>query len=145
MKQTVTISSSRDLQQFKRDFVELIDVVRNADGSYVLHLDIKRRSAASPSIISKADFDRVVSPAMHDEPAAFSSKVAGGRFLPDRLDRAYGAFAREQLRQQYASQHQRKILNRQEYIAYYYPDLKFYPKLAASLNKDYSVTTMRRP
>lgn len=140
MKQTVTIRSSRDLQRFKRDFVKLIDIVRNADGSYVLHVDVKCRSAASPSIISKADFDRVVSPAMHDEPAAFSRKVAGGRFLPDRLDRAYGAFAREQLRQKYDFQYHRKILDRQEYIAYYYPDFAFYPKLAASLNKTSAAT-----
>ena len=29
------------------------------------------------------------------ERAAFSKGVAGGRFLPDRLDRTYGALARE--------------------------------------------------
>ena len=135
MRQTITISSSKDLQRFRHDFVELVDVVRKADGKYVLHVDVKQRSFAAPSIISKADFDRVVSPAMHDEPAAFSPKVAGGRFLPDRLNRAYGAFAREQLRKQYDSRHQMKILNRQEYLAYYYPEFAFYPKLAASLNK----------
>lgn len=135
MKQTITISSSKDLQQFRQDFVQLIDIVRQADGKYVLHIESPRSFATHPTIISKADFDRVVSPAMYGEPAAFSHKVAGGRFTPDRLDRAYNALTREQMRKQYAGQHRQKVLNRQKYIAYYYPDFAFYPKLAASLNK----------
>jgi hypothetical protein len=99
MKQTVTISSSRDLQRFKRDFVKLIDIVRNADGSYVLHVDVKCRSAASPSIISKADFDRVVNPPQD------------------------GQITREQLRAEYEKRPLRKVLNRKDFTSYYYSDI----------------------
>lgn len=135
MRQAITISSSRDLQKFRQDFVQLIEIVRNANGKYVLHVESPRSFATHPTIISKSDFDRVFSPAMHGEPAAFSHKIAGGRFTPERLDRAYNALTREQIRKQYAGQHQQKILNRKDYIAYYYPDFSFYPKLAASLSK----------
>ena len=134
MRQTITINTSKDLQQFRQDFGELIDIVRQADGKYVLHVESPRSFATHPTIISKADFDRVVSSAMYGEPAAFSHKIAGGRFLPDRLDRAYNALTREQMRKQYAGQHQQKVLNRREYLAYYYPDFAFYPKLARALN-----------
>lgn len=122
MKQTITINTPRDLNQFKREFAHLVDVVKGADGKYILYVDIDRGMGARPSIISKADFDRVISPAMHRPPAAFSHTVANGRFLPDKLDSAYGAVARETMKHSILQSGQRKILNRQEYIAYYYGD-----------------------
>jgi hypothetical protein len=102
MKQTVTIRSSKDLQQFRHQFVELINIVRNADGKYVLHVDAKRSNSARPSIVSKAEFDRSV----------------GNRQKPQT-----SRSAREQMRKEYETEPLRKILNRQEYLSYYYPDV----------------------
>ncbi len=104
MKQTITISSSKDLQQFRHQFVELIDIVRNADGKYVLHVDAKRHSFASPSIVSKADYDRVV-----------------GKRQNPQTSRS----AREQMQKDYETEPHRKVLNRQECLSYYYPELVF--------------------
>lgn len=134
MKQTVTINTPHDLRAFKREFAHLVDVVRQADGKYVLYVDIDFGIGAQPSIISKADFDRVVSPAMHRAPAAFSDNIAGGRFLTDKLDAAYGAVARETMRRGILQSGQRKILNRREYLAYYYGEFDFYPSPAQALN-----------
>lgn len=135
MRQTVTINTPRDLNQFKREFANLVDVVKQADGKYVLYVDIDHGIGAQPSIISKADFDLVVSPAMHRAPAAFSDRVAGGRFLADKLDAAYGAVARETMKRRILQGGQRKILNRREYLAYYYGVFDFYPLPAQALNK----------
>lgn len=135
MKQTILIETSHDLKQFKRDFVNLVDVVKRADGKYVLYVDKTQRDSPVNSLfVSQADFDRVVSPAMYGSPSAFSQHVAGGRFLPQRLSAAYGALARENARKAVEQNGARKMLNRREYIAYYYGDFTFYPKLAASLN-----------
>jgi hypothetical protein len=134
MRQTITINTPRDLLQFKREFAHLVDVVKQADGKYVLYVDIDRGFGAQPSIISKADFDRVVSPAMHRTPAAFSDRVSGGRFLPDKLNEAYGAFARETQQRNILQNGQRKILNRREYLAYYYGSFDFYPAPASAAN-----------
>lgn len=136
MKQTITVSGLNDLRAFKREFAHLVDIVKQADGKYVLYVDIDRGLGAQPSIISKADFDRVVSPAMHRAPAAFSDNIAGGRFLADKLDAAYGAVARETMRRGILKSGQRKILNRREYLAYYYAVFDFYPCLATNLNKN---------
>ena len=92
--------------------------MRAADGKYVMYEDTP--SATLPMIVSKADFDRVVSGEMYGEPSAFSQSVAGGRFAPDRLDRAYGALARETAQRRALQRGQRKIMNRAEFIAYYY-------------------------
>lgn len=118
MKYTFIIKTSHDLRAFRRDFKALADTVRAADGKYVMY-DVTP-SGALPSIISKADFDRVVSGEMYGEPAAFSKRTAGGRFLPDRLDRAYGALARETAQRRTLQRGQLKIMNRAEFIAYYY-------------------------
>lgn len=134
MKQTVAINTLRDLRAFKREFAQLVDVVKQADGKYVLYVDIDRGIGAQPSIISKADFDRVVSPAMHRAPAAFSDRVSGGRFLQDKLNEAYGAFARETQQRNILQSGQRKILNRREYLAYYYGVFDFYPPPVKALN-----------
>lgn len=135
MKRAVTITTSKELQKFQRDFQELADTVKQADGKHVLYVDNKRGIASHPSIISKADFDRVVSPAMHRAPAAFSPNVANGRFLPDKLNAAYGALAREQMKHEVLQRGAPKILNRQEYIAYYSGAFDFYPGIGAPLNK----------
>lgn len=134
MKQTIAITTSKELQQFQRDFQELAKAVKQADGQYVLYVDTKRGIAAQPSIISKSDFDRMVSPAMHRAPAAFSPNVANGRFLPDKLDAAYGVLARAQAQHEVLHRGERKVLNRREYIAYYYGDFNFYPSIGAPLN-----------
>lgn len=136
MKQTVTITTSKELQKFQRDFQELADTVKQADGKHVLYVDNKRGFAAHPSIISKADFDRVVSDAMHRAPAAFSPNVANGRFLPEKLNSAYRALTREQMKHEALHWGERKVLNRQEYIAYYSGVFDFYPTLGRVLNKE---------
>lgn len=138
MKQTFTITTRKDLKQFQRDFQELADTVKSADGEYVLYVDTARDRAAKPSIISKAEFDRVVSPALHLAPAAFSKKVAGGKFLPDKLDAAYGALARAQAQHEVLNRGVPKLLNRRDYIAFYYGDFSFYPGIGASLNRSTS-------
>jgi hypothetical protein len=136
VKQTFIIETSKDLKQFKRDFVNLVDVVRRADGKYVLYVDtVQRNSPANSLFVSQADFDRVVSPTMYGKNPAFSQHVAGGRFLPDRLSAAYGALARENARKAIEQHGARKMLNRQEYIAYYYGDFTFYPSMGAPLNQ----------
>ena len=134
MKQTFILETSDDLRRFESEFRRLADTVRSADGKYILH--IETRGAQSRSIfVDKATFDRAVSPAMHGKPAAFSKQVAGGRFLPDKLDAAYGALAKEAMKNEVLQSGQRKILNRQEYIAYYYGDVfSFYPGIGAPLN-----------
>lgn len=134
MKQSFTITTSKELQKFQRDFQELADTVKSADGEYVLYVDTVRDRSAKPSIISKAEFDRVVSPAMHLAPAAFSKQVAGGRFLPERLDAAYGALARAQAQHEVLNRGEGKVLNRRNYIAYYYGEFSFYPGIGAPLN-----------
>lgn len=118
MKHVIISSTNQDLRAFHRDFRALADTVRAADGSYVMY-DVTP-SAALPSIISKADFDRVVSGEMYGKPAAFSRSIAGGHFLPDRLDRTYGALARHAAQHHVLQRGKRKILNRAEFIAYYY-------------------------
>jgi len=48
--------------------------------------------------------------------------VAGGRFLPKRLDAAYGALARAQARKDALVGGAGQVLNRGDYVAYYYGD-----------------------
>lgn len=133
MRQTITIRGLADLKLFEREFRELVDIVKKADGNYVLHVD-RPSTGHKPMIISKDDFDRVVSPHMYGSNPAFSKAVAGGRFKPDRLNAAYGALACEQAKHEVLQRGKRKTLNKREYIAYYYGDMPFYPALVASLN-----------
>lgn len=139
MRQTFVLENLSDLHTFETEFRKLADKVKSYNGKYVLHLDT-RRSGCKSIFVSKADFDRVVSPTMYGDTPAFSRKVAGGKFLPDRLDAAYGALSREQARQEYLAKGERKIItNRQEYIAYYYGDVfSFYPGIGKPLNKSTS-------
>jgi len=129
VKRTIIIQTSHDLRAFRREFRALADTVRAADGSYVMYEVTP--SGALPSIISKGDFDRVVSGEMYGERAAFSRNVAGGRFLPDRLNRTYGALAREAEQHRVLQRGQRKLLNRAEFIAYYYGSTRW-PRASSS-------------
>ena len=84
MRRTIVIENSKDLKAFKRDFSELINIVKRADGKYVLYVDtVQRNSPAKSLFVSQADFDRVVSPTMYGNPSAFSQHVAGGKFLKE--------------------------------------------------------------
>lgn len=75
---------------------------------------VPRNSAANPMIVYKADFDRIVSPEMD------------------------GPSTRERARKAVEEHGAIKILNRQEFIAYYYGDtFKFYPKLASVPNRSF--------
>ena len=138
MKQSFTITTSKELQKFQRDFQELADTVKSAEGQHILFVDTVRGIATRPSIIPKSEFDRVVSPALHLAPAAFSKKVAGRKFLPDKLDAAYGALARAQAQHEVLNRGVPKLLNRRDYIAFYYGDFSFYPGIGASLNRSTS-------
>lgn len=138
MKQTFTLSNSTELNAFRRDFQNLADTVKSADGKHILFVDTVRGIATRPSIISKSEFDKVVSPAMHLPPAAFSKQVAGGRMLPEKLDAAYGALARAQAQHEVLQRGAPKLLNRRDYIAYYYGDFSFYPSIGAPLNRSTS-------
>lgn len=64
MQQTITINTPRDLNQFKRDFVHLIDMVKSIDGKHVLYVHILGSPGTRSMFISKAQFDAALSPAM---------------------------------------------------------------------------------
>lgn len=124
MKQTITINTPQDLKQFQREFVELIDVVRQANGKYVLYVKRDASPATRSAFITKAQFDAALSPAMRKEPAAFSPHIANGRFLPHRLDAAYSSYQRAQAQ---ADNTPALIKNREQYIAVYGDQFGFYP------------------
>lgn len=130
MRQTVTINTPRDLNQFKREFAHLVDVVKQADGKYVLYVDIDRSPATRSAFITKAQFDEALSPAMRaGSPAAFSEHIAAGRFLPQRLNAAYSSYQRAQVRSVLENDRPGSALirNRQQYIAVYGEQFGIYP------------------
>lgn len=130
MKQTVTINSPRDLKQFQREFSELIDVVRQANGKYVLYIHKPSSPATRSAFITKAQFDAALSPAMRTgSPAAFSPRIAGGRFLPHRLDAAYGVYQRAQARADIENNRPGSALirNRHQFLAVYGDEFGLYP------------------
>lgn len=130
MKQTIIIKTSQELQQFKREFVELADTVKRADGAYVTHITSSRGMATKSAFITKAQFDSALSPAMRTgSPAAFSPHLAGGKFLPHRLDAAYGAYQRAQLRADLENNRPGSALikNRQQYLTVYGNPFNLYP------------------
>lgn len=132
MKQTITVSSLDELRQFKKELVELIDVVKSANGQYVLYVDTQRdRSPSQQSIfITKAEFDAALSPAMRaGTPSAFSPHVAGGKFLGFRLDAAYFAYQRAQARGEFENNRPNSaiIRNKQQYLAVYGEQFGLYP------------------
>lgn len=133
MKQTITISSLSELAQFKKQFVELVDVVKGAEGKYVLFVHTQRnRSPAQRSMfITKAEFDSALSPAMRSgQPSAFSSHIASGRFLPYRLDAAYGEYRRAQARAEITDNVPGSALirNTQQYLAVYGEHFALFPR-----------------
>lgn len=145
MRQTITISSLDELRRFKKELVALIDVVKSANGKYILYVDtLRERGPASHSIfITKAQFDAALSPAMRTgSPAAFSPHIAGGRFLPHRLDAAYGAYRRAQARADIIDKAPSNdlIRNRHQYIAVYGGSFGVFPpgRMGDFLNKSVS-------
>jgi hypothetical protein len=130
MRQTVTINTPRDLNQFKREFAHLVDVVKQADGKYVLYMDFDRSPATRSAFITKAEFDAALSPVMRSgSPSAFSKRIADGRFLPHRLDAAYSAYRRAQARAALENERPRSALirNRAQYLAVYGEVFGLYP------------------
>ena len=130
MRQTITINTPRDLLQFKREFAHLVDVVKQADGKYVLYVDIDRSPATRSAFITKAEFDGALSPAMRaGSPSAFSKRIAGGKFLRHRLDTAYSAYQRVQTRAALENDRAGSALirNRQQYLAVYGDEFGLYP------------------
>lgn len=139
MRQTITVSGLQDLRAFKREFAHLVDVVKQADGKYVLYVDIDRSPATRTAFITKAEFDEALSPAMRTgSPAAFSPRIAGGRFLPHRLDAAYSAYQRAQAKSALENSRPGSALirNRQQYLAVYGAEFELYPpgQMGAALN-----------
>jgi len=132
MKQTITVSSLAELRRFKKEFVEVVDVVKGANGKYVLFVQTQRdRTPATRSIfITKREFDEALSPAMRaGKPSAFSPNIAGGRFLPYRLDATYSAYQRAQARAEIENNRPGSALirNRQQYLAVYGDEFGLYP------------------
>lgn len=122
MRQTITINTPRDLNQFKREFANLVDVVKQADGKYVLFVNIDRSTATRSAFITKTQFDEALSPAMRGgSPSAFSPHIAGGRFLPHRLNAAYHAYQQAQVRASLENGRSGSALirNRAQYLAVY--------------------------
>lgn len=139
MKQTVMITTPRDLRAFKREFAELVDVVKQADGKYVLYVHTVHSPATRTAFITKAAFDAALSPTMRTgSPSAFSPGVAGGRFLPHRLDAAYSAYQRAQARSAIENNRSGSALirNRAQYLAVYGELFGLYPpgRIGGALN-----------
>lgn len=125
---TITINGPQDLKQFQREFSELIDVVRQANGKYVLHVHTTASPATRSAFITKAQFDAALSPAMRTgSPSAFSPHIAGGRFLPQRLDAAYAGYQRAQARAEIMDNVPVLIRNRDQYLAVYGEQFGLYP------------------
>ena len=99
MKQTITVSSLEELRKFKTEFIEIRDIVKSANGKYIVFVEKRRdtSSAAQSMFITKRQLDEALSPIMRTgSNPAFSPHVASGRFLPFRLDAAYSAYLRAQ-------------------------------------------------
>lgn len=132
MKQTITISSLHELRRFKNEFVEVLDIVKSANGKYVLFVDTRRDNSPSQQsiFITKAQFDAALSPAMRSgSPSAFSPHIASGQFLPFRLDSAYSAYQRAQARADIENNRPGSALirNRQQYLAVYGDSFGLFP------------------
>lgn len=132
MRQTITVSSLNELRQFKKEFVQLIDVVKSANGQYILFLDTRRDNspATRSAFITKRQLDEALSPAMRSgSPSAFSPNIAGGRFLPHRLDAAYSSYLRAQARADITDTVPGSALirNKQQYLAVYGEQFGYYP------------------
>ena len=132
MRQTITVSSLDELRQFKKEFVQLIDVVKSANGQYILFVDTRRdNSPATRSMfITMREFDSALSPALRSgSPSAFSPNIAGGKFLAHRLDASYSAYLRAQARADIIDTVPGSALirNTQQYLAVYGEQFGYYP------------------
>lgn len=131
MTQSITITTvikTDELKQYSRDLSELIKVVKAANGRYVLYVDTVKSATTQSAFISKSAFDNAISPTMYGNPSAFSKKVAGGKFLPHRLNAAYGAYTREQAQAQSRANSGNKVIrNRADYLAVYQGEFDLFP------------------
>lgn len=130
MRQTITINGLQDLNQFKREFAHLVDVVKGADGKYVLYVDTARSPATRTAFITKSAFDAALSPAMRaGQPSAFSPNIAGGQFLAHRLDMAYSSYQHAQAKSNLENNRPGSALirNRAQYLSVYGEQLGIYP------------------
>lgn len=131
MKQTIVVNSAADLKQFKREFGELVDIVRRADGKYILYVTKADTSPGAQSIfITKREFDQALSPAMRTgSPAAFSPHIAGGGFTQNRLNLAYSAYQRAQAQADITDTvpGSAMIRNKHEFIAVYGEKFGYFP------------------
>jgi len=140
MKPTISVTTviqTDELKQYSHDLAELLKVVKAANGRYILYVDTVKSPATQPLIISKAEFDNAISATMFGSPRAFSPKVNGGKFLPNRLNAAYAAYTREQAKTQARANSSRKVIrNRAEYLAVYGDQFKLFPdsKMGRILN-----------
>lgn len=133
-----TVIKDENLRQYSRDLAELIKVVKAANGRYVLYVDTVKSATTQSAFISKSEFDNAISPTMYGNPSAFSQKVAGGKFLPNRLNAAYGAYTRAQAQAQTrASSGTKVIRNRADYLAVYRNQFDLFPnnRMGRVLNK----------
>lgn len=130
MRHTITVSGLADLRAFKREFAALVDVVKQADGKYVLYVHTQSSPATRSAFITKEAFDAALSPAMRaGSPSAFAPHLARGRFLPHRLDAAYDAYQGAQARAVFESNRTGSALirNRAQYLAVYGDSFGLYP------------------
>ena len=140
MRQTITVSSLNELRQFKREFIEIRDIVKSANGQYVLYVHTRRDNspATRSAFITKRQLDEALSPSMFGSPRAFSPNIAGGRFLPHRLDAAYSSYLRAQARADITDTVPGSALirNTQQYLAVYGEQFGYYPpgRMGTALN-----------
>ena len=132
MKQTITVSSLEELRKFKTEFIEIRDIVKSANGKYLVFVQKRRDTspAAQSMFITKREFDAALSPSMRTgSNPAFSPHVASGRFLPFRLDAAYYAYLRAQAQADITDTVPGSALirNKHQFIAVYGERLGLYP------------------
>ena len=123
-----TVIKNEELRQYSHDLAALIKQVKAANGRYVLYVDTVNSPTTQSAFISRAEFDNAISPTMFGSPAAFSNKVAGGKFLPKRLNAAYGAYTREQAQAHSRENSGNKVIrNRADYLAVYKDQFDLFP------------------
>lgn len=123
-----TVIKDENLRQYSQDLAALLKVVKAANGRYVLYVDTVKSVTTQSAFISKSEFDNAISPTMYGRPSAFSQKVAGGKFLPNRLNAAYGAYTHAQAQAQTRAGSGAKVIrNRAEYLAVYRNQFGLFP------------------
>ena len=132
MKQTITVSSLEELRKFKTEFIEIRDIVKSANGKYIIFVEKRRDNSPGTQsmFITKRQLDEALSPVMRTgSNPAFSPNVASGRFLPFRLDAAYSAYLRAQAQADITDTvpGSAMIRNKHQFIAVYGEQLGLYP------------------